>query len=225
MSREEAQKGHKEALKLEIWRVFCAVELPEQLRAKLEDYIARLRKQAPDVAASWSRVENIHLTLKFLGNVAIDQIATISAAASRAVKEFTAFEIEVGSTGVFPRPNRAQVLWIGVHDPSKQLSELQQRLENEYASAGFPKEDRAYRPHLTIARIRKPEGARQLAETHLGMQFKPMPVTVKELIVFRSELSSKGSRYTPISHHQLSDPRKPLPQRGSSRGRGGDGGA
>src|SRR3982751_3327697 len=95
------------------WRVFCAAELPDEVRARLHDHIQRLRRDVPDVAPSWSRVENIHLTLKFFGNVAIDQIATISAAASRAVKGFTAFEIEVGSTGVFPRPSRAQVLWIG----------------------------------------------------------------------------------------------------------------
>ncbi|HET7287029.1 MAG TPA: 2'-5' RNA ligase family protein, partial [Pyrinomonadaceae bacterium] len=66
---------------------------------------------------------------------------------------------------------------------------------------GFPKEDRAYRPHLTIARLRKPE--RRLADTHLQMTFEPIAVPVHELIVFRSELSSKGSKYTAISRHQL----------------------
>ncbi|HKN84111.1 MAG TPA: 2'-5' RNA ligase family protein, partial [Pyrinomonadaceae bacterium] len=70
------------------WRVFCAVELPAEIRAQLQDHIEQLRGQAPDAAASWSRVENIHLTLKFFGNVAVDQVATVSAAASQAVKEF-----------------------------------------------------------------------------------------------------------------------------------------
>jgi 2'-5' RNA ligase len=199
MSREEAQKP-------ESWRVFCAVELPEEVRGRMLEHIERLRRDAGEVAASWSRVENIHLTLKFFRNVAVDQIATISAAASRAVKEFSPFEIEVGGTGVFPRASRAQVLWIGVHDPSKQLSALQQRLENACEAAGFPKEDRAYRPHLTIARIRHPEGARRLAETHLQMQFKSLPMTLNELVLFRSQLSSKGSKYTALSRHELSNP-------------------
>ena len=187
----------------EEWRVFCAIELPEEVRGRLREHIEQLRRKVPDVAASWSRVENIHLTLKFFGNVARDRIAAISAAASQTVKEFSAFEIEVGGTGVFPRPSRAQVLWIGVNDPSGQLSALQQTLENECEAAGFPKEDRAYRPHLTIARLRKAEGARRLAETHMGMQFNPLPLTVKEVIVFRSELSSKGSKYTALSRHEL----------------------
>jgi len=183
------------------WRVFCAVELPEDVRARLQEHIARLRKEVPDAVASWSRVENIHLTLKFFGNVALDRIPQISAAATRTTEQFAKLEIGIGNTGVFPRASRPQVLWIGINDPSGQLSALQQRFETECAAEGFPKEDRAYKPHLTIARLRKPE--RQLADTHLQMTFETIVVPLHELIVFRSELSSKGSRYTAISRHQL----------------------
>jgi 2'-5' RNA ligase len=188
------------------WRVFCAVELPDDVRSRLQDHISRLRKEVPDASASWSRVENIHLTLKFFGNVAVERIEAISAAASQTVKEFAPFQIEIGSTGVFPKASRAQVLWIGVNDPSGKLSKLQQRLEDQCAAEGFAKEDRAYRPHLTIARIRKLEGARRLADAHLRLKFETAEVGLNELIVFRSELSSKGSRYTAISRHQLSNP-------------------
>ena len=181
------------------WRVFCAVELPEVVRARLEDHVRRLRKEVPDAAASWSRVENIHVTLKFFGNVEVKRIDKISAAAERVAKEFSTFQIGVGETGVFPRPSRPQVLWIGVSDPSGQLNALQEKFENECAAEGFEKENRAYRPHLTIARLRKPEGARSLAEAHLKMEFETIQVNVEELVVFRSELSPKGSRYTPIS--------------------------
>ncbi len=186
-----------------MWRIFCAVELSDQVRARLQDHIQRLRKDVPDVAASWSRVENIHLTLKFFGNVALDRIDAISASASRTVEEFSSFQIGVGNTGVFPRPSRAQVLWIGVDDPSGKLLAMQKRFEDECAAEGFVKEDRAFRPHLTIARIRKPEGARRLADAHLSMQFEPILVTLTELIVFRSELSSKGSKYTAISKNRF----------------------
>ena len=185
------------------WRLFCAVELPAEVRKQLEEHILKLRKAVPDVAASWSRVENIHLTLKFFGNVALDRIPAISEAASRAVAEFSSFPIGVGNTGVFPKPSRAQVLWIGVSDPSGKLSALQERLENECAAEGFPKEDRAYHPHLTIARIRRPEGARRLADAHLQMQFPTTNIALNELVMFRSELSPKGSKYTAISKHPI----------------------
>ncbi len=144
---------------------------------QLQEHIRQLREAVPDAAASWTRVENIHLTLKFFGNVDVDRIPAISAAASRAVKEFSPFQIGIGGTGVFPKPSRAQVLWIGVSDPSGKLVELcNERLENECAAEGFEKEDRAYRPHLTIARLRKPEGARQLADAHLQMKFEPAEI-------------------------------------------------
>jgi 2'-5' RNA ligase len=185
------------------WRVFCAVELPTEVRARLEEHVRRLRRDVPDVAASWSRVENIHLTLKFFGNVEVQRIEKISAAAERAVEHFSTFKIGVGGTGVFPRPSRPQVLWIGVVDPSGQLSALQEKFEDEGAAEGFPKEDRAYKPHLTIARLRKPEGAHSLAEAHLSMQFETVEVNLKELVVFRSELSPKGSKYSVISTADL----------------------
>ena len=183
----------------EEWRTFCAVELPDHVREGLREHVQRLREAVPEAAASWTRVENIHLTLKFFGNVDVDRIPTISDAASRAIKDSSPFQIGVGGTGVFPKPSRPQVLWIGVSDPSGKLSSLQRQLENECAKKGFEKEDRAYRPHLTIARLRKPEGARRLADTHLQMKFDPAEIEIKELVLFRSELSSKGSRYTPIT--------------------------
>ena len=179
-----------------LWRVFCAVELPDAVREQLRDHITRLREAVPDVAASWSRVENVHLTLKFFGDVEVERIDAISAAASRAVEEFSTFPIGIGGTGVFPR-----VLWIGISDPGGQLAELQKRFDNE--TADFGKENRAFRPHLTIARIRRPEGARRLADAHLQMEFKPIEIKVNEVIIFRSELSPKGSRYTPISRSEF----------------------
>lgn len=184
------------------WRSFCAIELPGEVRAELQHHVKRLRDAVPEVRASWSRPENVHLTLKFFGNVRKDKLPLISAAAARVTTE-APFSIHIGGTGVFPKPNRPQVLWIGVEDPSGRLSELQRRLEEECAKEGFAKEDRAYRPHLTIARLRHPEGARQLAETHLRTKFTPIEISVTELVLFRSELGPKGSRYTVISRQSL----------------------
>ncbi len=188
----------------ETWRVFCAVELPAEVRARLRDHVRQLRANVPDVAASWTRVENIHLTLKFFGDVEQKRLPNISVAASHAAEQFSPFMIDVGGTGVFPKPSRAQVLWIGVDDPSGQLSGLQKQLENQFAAVGFEKEGRAFKPHLTIARIRRPEGARQLAEAHMQIEFQPQQIGINEIVVFRSELSPQGSKYTALSRHQLS---------------------
>jgi 2'-5' RNA ligase len=173
------------------------------VRARLRDHVSRLREAVPNASASWSKPENIHLTLKFFGNVPKEKLTRISDAAARVAGEFSPFQIKVGGTGVFPKASRPQVLWIGVEDPSGRLLELQRSLEEEFAREGFAKEDRSYKPHLTIARIRRPDGARQLAQTHLQTTFGSTEIRVNEFVVFRSELSPKGSRYTPISKHEF----------------------
>ena len=185
------------------WRLFCAFELPEALRRSIAEHSQRVREAVPDAVASWSRPENIHLTVKFFGNVDQAKAPAITAAATRVVKEFSPLRIEVGKTGVFPRPSRPQVLWIGVEDASGALAKFQQTLEDEFAREGFSKEDRAFKPHLTIARIRRPQNANQLADAHLRMEFSPVEIVLSELVLFRSELSSKGSKYTSISRHRL----------------------
>ena len=185
------------------WRVFCAFELPEVLRERIQQHATRVRGAVPEANASWSRPENVHLTTKFFGNVDQSKVASISKALEGAVEEFASIEIVVGGTGVFPRPSRPQVLWIGIDDSSGALAKLQQRVEDECAHEGFPKEDRAFRPHLTIARIRKPHNANQLAEAHLHTEFAAIALVLNELILFRSELSPKGPRYTPLSRHRL----------------------
>jgi len=187
----------------EEWRTFCAIELPDEVRSQLASHAKRLREAVPEASASWSKPENVHLTLKFFGNVSPDKLPLISAAASRVIKDSSSFSIRIGGTGVFPKRSRPQVLWVGVEDSSDRLADLQRRLEEEFAHEGFPKENRGYRPHLTIARLRQPEDARQLAEAHIQTEFSFIDVRVNEFVLFRSELSPKGSRYTAISKHEL----------------------
>jgi 2'-5' RNA ligase len=185
------------------WRLFCAFELPETLRRSIAEHGRKVREAVADAAASWTRPGNIHLTVKFFGNVDPVRAPVISAAAARVVRDFSSIQIAVGKTGVFPRASRPQVLWIGVDYSSGALLKLQQRLEDEFAREGFPKEDRAYRPHLTIARIRRPQNANRLADVHLDFKFSNVALRLDELILFRSELSPKGSKYTAISRHRL----------------------
>lgn len=187
------------------WRIFCAIDLPLSARASLMRHINRLREAVPHAQASWSREENIHLTLKFLGEIQIPVVSKLSNAAARAVAEFSPFQITLADTGVFPKQGTPRVLWIGVQDESGKLAELQTRLEEASASEGFAKEERAFHPHLTIARLRKPQGARTLAAAHEDMRFEPVTVAVAELLVIRSEPSAAGSRYTVVSRHWLEE--------------------
>ena len=188
----------------EQWRVFCAIDLPREVREKVLAHTLKLREAVPEAQASWSRPDNIHLTIKFLGDIPVSRVEMLSNAAANATGAFDSFSISVQGSGAFPTRGAPRVLWIGIEDVQGQLGKLYGRLEDECAKAGFGKEARAFHPHLTLARLRKPEGARALAEAHKQKQFEPIEFSVSELLVIRSELSSAGSKYTTISRHPLS---------------------
>jgi 2'-5' RNA ligase len=186
-----------------LWRVFCAVEVPQSARERVLAHIARLQEAVPEVKASWIRDANLHLTLKFLGDTPQTSVADFSAAAARAVAAVAPFSIRLEQTGVFPKQGQPRVLWIGINDSSGKLGELHTQLEDEAMKEGFEKDDRPFRPHLTIARLRQPHHAGALATAHKQMEFSPLEVPASELLVIRSELSSAGSRYSVISRHTL----------------------
>ena len=193
------------ATKNETWRVFCAIELPSSVREKISEHITRLRATVPGSTASWVRPDNIHLTLKFVGEIPSGRVKDLTQAAANTVDGFSPFEILLGDTGAFPTPGTPRVLWIGVADHSGQLARLQAKLDEECLRLGFAREERVFSPHLTIARLRKPQGARALATGHKEMGFYSNQMSVRELTVIRSELSSAGSNYSAISRHTLAE--------------------
>ncbi len=180
----------------ETWRVFCAIELPPSVRATILEYIAKLKLTVPEARASWARETNLHLTLKFLGEIKHSSVASLSKAAARATADVAPFTLQLEHTGVFPNQRQPRVLWIGVNDPSGELNRLYRQLEEQTAKEGFEREGRAFHPHLTVARLRQPKDARKLATAHQQLDFGPIEILVSELLVIRSELSSAGSKYT-----------------------------
>jgi 2'-5' RNA ligase len=183
------------------YRTFIAIELPTDVRKRVLKHIDQLRVKLPDVRASWSREDNLHLTLKFLGDVPVEHIPKLSDAVARAAHQIPSFKIMLSECGCFPPRGRPNVLWIGVQGDV--LFHSHSAIEKECAAAGFPPEARPYHPHLTIARLRKPQGARSLAELHTRMGFTPESFSVSEVIVYRSELLREGSIHMAISRHKL----------------------
>lgn len=186
------------------WRIFVAIELPTPVRRKLIEHIDRLRSTMPEVRASWGREENLHLTLKFVGDTLVTRVEALAQAAQRAASKVEPFEIIVEGCGAFPPHGQPRVLWVGTEDASGHLTLLNRALEDECAKAGFPREQRPFHPHLTIARIRKPNDSRRLAAIHKELGFQPETVRASELAVIRSELRSEGSRHTIISRKAFS---------------------
>lgn len=189
----------------ECWRIFCAVELPPDMRTRAAAHIAQLREAVPTMRASWERTEKLHLTLKFFGDVEPERILNqLAPALERAAQNVAPFDLAIEGTGAFPPRGLPKVLWLGITDSSGALAYLQQRLETECARENFPHESRRFHPHLTIARVRTPAGARESAEAHTKkMQFDAVTFNVSKIILVRSEIEVSGSRYTIISRHML----------------------
>ena len=184
-------------------RTFIAIEISQEVRVEVVKHINHLRREAPNVRASWSREDNLHLTLKFLGNAPVSQISTVSQAAAAAAAATEPFELTVGGCGWFPPHGKPKVMWIGIEDPDARLRQLHDALQERCAEAGFDRDGRPFHPHLTIARLRSPAGSRHLAETHKAHGFPAQRLRVSELVVFRSELLREGSKHTAISRHKL----------------------
>jgi 2'-5' RNA ligase len=188
-------------------RIFCAVDLPDDVRARAAAHITRLREASNTASLpkiSWERAEKLHLTLKFLGELEAARIEALTRAAKRAAESVEAFTVTLAEAGAFPESGNPRVLWLGLRDETKHLAALHARLEEECARENFPREARAFHPHITIARIRIPNAsARHLAKLHRETGFEPASFRVNELIVMQSQLGTGGSRYTPLSKREL----------------------
>lgn len=143
-------------------RAFIALELSPEIKQVLADYVAPLR--ALDKGLSWTNAENVHLTLKFLGDVFESQIENVAAALRETCASFPPIGAEISDSGVFPNAHRPRVLWIGIKENSGKLAELAQRIESECRRLGFEQEARNFTPHLTIGRVKEGE-SRQRCES------------------------------------------------------------
>lgn len=183
-------------------RIFCAIELSEETRARCAEYVARLREAAPHGGVRWVDAGRLHITMQFYGEVAPERVALVEDAARESANE--AFTIRFGGAGTFPTRGTSRVWWLGVADESGGLRELQMRLANASATRGFRVERRSFAPHITIGRTSRPSSdLRGLARLHEANVFDAGEMIVRELVVMRSELGAAGARYVPLSRVEL----------------------
>lgn len=176
-------------------RTFICIEIPDSIRARID----RLQTTLKDIdgQVSWTKPSNIHLTLKFLGEVEASRIPRVCDALERAAKGIERFEIAVGGVGCFPSIRSPRVLWVGFSEVPEPLKRLYDNIEDELDREGFAREKRKFSPHLTIGRLRGPKNAAHLAELLIESGFTAETFKATEVIVMRSELKPTGSIYTP----------------------------
>jgi 2'-5' RNA ligase len=172
--------------------VDCGPELRRVLR-ELNGMGGAMRAMSPD---------HLHVTLKFLGDVPLEQTAAISGAIAESVRDVPAFTADLRGLGAFPHLDRPTVVWAGYAEPGL-MSQLADQVEIGLNPMGFPREQRPFHPHATLARVksRPPDSLRQLVEQHAATSFGPTEVESVEL--YQSELNRDGPRYTVLSRAPL----------------------
>lgn len=177
-------------------RIFIALDIPAEIRARPTDYMERARLLAPE--ARWARVEGLHVTLKFIGHVddaAVEKIKT----ALRSIKTVP-LEVKFAGVGFFPNPNAGRVFWAGV-DGGENLPRLASTIDAAMEKLGIPRETKPYHPHLTLARTssRPLRGLKPLLDE--PPQFGTM--TAREFFLYQSQPQKGGSKYTKLERFEL----------------------
>ncbi len=194
---------------MEQLRAFIAIPLPPELLAQLATIQRRLDRRVPHGSVRWVQTNGIHLTLKFLGDVAVDRVPDFERALEAVACHAPRSTFTVEGLGCFPNPSRPRVVWIGVQEPSDRLAALQDGVEEAMSHFGFQPEGRGFSPHLTLGRIGRRasrDDATQVGRAVAALTTGPLgEVHVSKFALIRSTLKPTGAEYTTLSEFRLSE--------------------
>ncbi len=182
-------------------RLFVAVPFPDEIKNQLGKLIDDWRKNGDKVG--WMKKENLHLTLKFLGETSIDQLEPLKKGLAENLTGEAAFNFSLSGAGAFPNLNRPRVLWVGVTDGKEKLADLAQKVEQATVPLGFAPEERGFSAHLTLGRVKDSRLSGVLLGQVRTCAFEAKNVIVSEVVLFQSELAPGGSIYTPLASFEL----------------------
>lgn len=183
-------------------RTFICFEIPEELRRILADIEQAARKFGESV--SWTRPENIHLTLKFIGNTSPSKCEAVTAVLQKLAGNCTGMPVRIDRLGAFPGFTKPRVFWAGSSEQNENLAQFVRNLEEGLEKSGIPRERRAFTPHLTIGRVKRstcPRTAEFLRTAVVPVQ----TIWCRELVFMQSTLTSSGAIYKPIVKYPLKE--------------------
>ena len=186
-----------------VLRTFIAIQLSAELKRHISDLQAEFKRQAPELRGlSWVNPEGIHLTLRFLGDIEESQVEAITSLLWTAAAPIGTFRLEARGLGGFPTPQRMRVLWVGLSgdaEATTALQRLQATIEDGLVGIGFAREERAFTPHLTVARIRERGAVGPLARLVMKEKDRMLgELRAGSVALIKSELRPKGAVYTSL---------------------------
>lgn len=186
-------------------RTFIAIELPPEIKESLARIQNQLKTSGAD--AKWVEPQNIHLTLKFLGEINEQKLAQIVSIIEDISKNKNAFSIRLSSLGAFPKINSPRVIWIGIDKGDNETKDMVESLEEKIARIGIPKEDRPFSSHITIGRLRSSLNRQRLVKVLLDLQpnfeKEGKEFLVTKITLFKSTLIPYGPIYEVLKEASL----------------------
>jgi 2'-5' RNA ligase len=180
-------------------RSFIAVEIPVEIQSAIAHNTASLQKDLPKPLVRWVAPQNLHLTLKFLGDVSLANLERLAEVLKTEAATYEPFSMSVDGLGAFPTPRRARVIWIGLQSPPA-FAALQRGVEAAAARLGYATEERPFSPHLTIGRVGQNVSTADLQRIRTALEATTVgalgAVRVDAIHIFKSDLQPGGSVYT-----------------------------
>ncbi len=178
-------------------RLFLALELSGHQKHLLHDLQSRLRVNLSGVR--WVRPENMHLTVKYLGDTTEDLLEILKLEITEAVKSIEPFSIKYGECGVFPSVQKARVIWVGLKEGNRETFNLHEIVENTVVKLGLAPERKLYKAHLTLGRVRyhlSPPIVESIVADNI--LFETDCAIADGLVLFQSNLTKQGANYLPL---------------------------
>ena len=189
-------------------RTFIAIEIPKKVQSKAFSVIDKLSKETSSIR--WVSRENLHVTLKFLGDVEDRDTYAVCQAVTEVTRQNRRFTVDCNGIGAFPSVEKPRTIWLGIDEPENRLSNMYAEMEDSLQKLGYPQEARQFRPHLTIGRIQ--HGRRNMGNLTTQMQNLSTTaigeIPVNELVIFSSELTRSGPIYTTLGRATLKSARR-----------------
>ncbi len=182
-------------------RTFIAVEISSSVRQVASSLIEECRSMGVD--AKWVAVDQMHITLQFLGNVREKDLHIVCRSLTHAVRPVAPFDVICRGIGAFPHLDRPRVIWLGVEQGHAEFVELQGRVEAAMRDVGFRGESRRFEPHLTLGRLRTAGGPELAEYLQSHQETEAAAFDVSEVLVIASHLDRHGSRYEVLGRAEL----------------------
>ncbi len=182
-------------------RLFIAIELSQAIRDELARIQSHLKYSGADV--KWVERGNIHLTLRFLGEVSEEKAEEIKSILDNIAKETKSFELSLKDIGAFPKIEYPRVVWVGLDEGRAESEKLAEKIDDELSKIGYEKESRPFAAHLTIGRVKSQENKDALKKSVSSCVVRDASCVIEKITLFQSTLTSKGPIYTRLHEIKL----------------------